>query len=155
MQNWTMFPKVDDATLFLGSCVLLFWGTMALADPPYGSGRPGEIAPPLPLIGITQELPPDYSKPFQILGGPMFAQDPQPRTLPPVQLAANDTPLPINLATALCLSNARSLIIADAQASVEEALALLQGPKSCGCPTSTWAPTITATTEWTNRPTAR
>ena len=37
--------------------------------------------------------------------------------------------LPINLPTALCLSNARPLVIAFAQASVEEAAALLQNAK--------------------------
>ena len=45
------------------------------------------------------------------------------------QPAESDRVLPINLATALCLSNARPLVIAFAQASVEEAAAQLQHSK--------------------------
>ena len=45
-----------------------------------------------------------------------------------------DRPLPINLATALCLSQARPLIIASAQASVEKAAAQLQGAQALWLP---------------------
>jgi outer membrane protein TolC len=45
-----------------------------------------------------------------------------------------DSPLPINLATALYLSNARSLTIAYAQASVEEAAARLGGSQALWLP---------------------
>ena len=44
------------------------------------------------------------------------------------QPAGSDRPLPINLATALYLSNARPLVIASAEASVQEAAAQLQSP---------------------------
>jgi outer membrane protein TolC len=47
---------------------------------------------------------------------------------------ATDQPLPINLATALYLSNARPLVISAAQAGVEEAAALLDNAKVLALP---------------------
>lgn len=49
-----------------------------------------------------------------------------PPDIEPAQVEPADAPLPINLATALCLSNARPLVIAFAQANVEESVARLQ-----------------------------
>ena len=62
-----------------------------------------------------------------ILGPPVVTENPQPPAIQLAVPAATDTPLPINLATALYLSNARSLTISYAQASVEEAAARLRG----------------------------
>ena len=63
----------------------------------------------------------------QPLEQPTAVEAPQPPAIQPAQPVATDRPLPINLATALELSNARPLVIAFAQASVEEAAARLQG----------------------------
>lgn len=59
-----------------------------------------------------------------MLIGPGFTEG-QPPSLPPAQLEAWDQGLPINLATALRLADARPLLIAAAQASVQEAVANL------------------------------
>jgi outer membrane protein TolC len=56
----------------------------------------------------------------------MVTENTQPPPVSPAQPTPADQILPINLPTALCLSNARPLVIAFAQASVEEAAALLQ-----------------------------
>jgi hypothetical protein len=58
---------------------------------------------------------------------PAVSHNPQPPPIQPAEPAESDQRLPINLATALYLSNARPLVIAFAQASVEEAAARLQG----------------------------
>jgi outer membrane protein TolC len=56
------------------------------------------------------------------LQGPILSQSQSPG-LPPAQLEDVDRPLPINLATALRLADARPLVIAAAQASLRTALA--------------------------------
>ena len=66
----------------------------------------------------------------------------QPPPIPPAQPAASDQPLPINLATALYLSHARPLVIAFAQASVEEAAARLQNAQVL------WLPNLNVGTEY-------
>jgi outer membrane protein TolC len=61
------------------------------------------------------------------LQGPTFSEGKEPPQLAPGQPETTDKPLPINLATALRLADARPLIIAAAQASVQaEAARLLQ-----------------------------
>jgi outer membrane protein TolC len=67
--------------------------------------------------------------PRQFLATPALNENPQAPAVPPAAPAATDRPLPINLATALCLSNARPLVIAFAQNSVELAVAQLQHAK--------------------------
>ena len=72
---------------------------------------------------------------------PLFCQPPTVNvspvpTLPLAQPEPCDQAMPINLATALCLSQARPLVIALAQTSVEKAAASSRRPKSCGCPIS-------------------
>ena len=59
----------------------------------------------------------------EILSGPTTAEIGPPNVLPPGVVAPNDRPLPINLATALRLSNGRPLVIAAAQARVQIAAA--------------------------------
>ena len=76
----------------------------------------------------------------QILQWPNLAEGPQPPLIPPAQPAGSDQPLPINLATALYLSNARPLVIASAEASVEEAAAQLQNARVL------WLPNLNAGT---------
>ncbi len=60
---------------------------------------------------------------------PTVTENTQPPPIGPAQPFPSDQILPINLPTALCLSNARPLVIAFAQASVEEAAALLQNAR--------------------------
>ena len=62
-----------------------------------------------------------------LLAGPAFGQSAQVPAVQPPQPTHSDQVLPINLATALYLSNGRPLAIASAQASVELAAAQLQG----------------------------
>ena len=64
------------------------------------------------------------------------------RRLQPAQPAESDQTLPINLATALYLSNARPLVIAFAQASVEEAAARLQNAQVL------WLPNLNVGTDY-------
>ena len=82
----------------------------------------------------------NYADGGQILQGPKLAESPQPPQIPPAQPSGSDQPLPINLATALYLSNARPLVIASARASVEEAAAQLQNAKVL------WLPDLNAGT---------
>jgi outer membrane protein TolC len=56
----------------------------------------------------------------------MLNENPQAPVVPAAEPTVTDRPLPINLATALCLSNARPLVIAFAQNSVQTAAAQLQ-----------------------------
>jgi outer membrane protein TolC len=57
---------------------------------------------------------------------PGVTENAEPPPIQPAQPGVSDCVLPINLATALYLSNARPLVIAFAQASVEEAAAQLR-----------------------------
>lgn len=61
-----------------------------------------------------------------LLEAPTLSNSPAPNGLPPAQLASIDRPLPINLATALRLSDARPLLIAAAQARVQISAAQLE-----------------------------
>jgi outer membrane protein TolC len=69
---------------------------------------------------------PNNSQAACIFQTPTVNENSQPPPIELAQPAATDQTLPINLPTALCLSNARPLVIAFAQASVEEAAAVLQ-----------------------------
>lgn len=82
-------------------------------------GEPTEEVHPLPSPAI-QPVP---GQPFE---GPQLAASTQPPELKPAELAKTDRALPINLATALYLSNARPLVIAAAEASEAQAAAQLQ-----------------------------
>ena len=91
--------------LATGISALLVWGQAAATAQPY--------APP---------TSPDQ-RPF-FAASPLYAS-PQAPALAGAAPMVNDRPLPINLATALCLSNARPLVIAFARNSVELAAARL------------------------------
>ena len=82
--------------------------------------QPQAVREPSPEA-ISAPLP----GPPQFLGDPVLNENPQAPAIPPAAPTATDQPLPINLATALCLSNARPLVIAFAQNSVEAAAARL------------------------------
>jgi outer membrane protein TolC len=69
-----------------------------------------------------------------LLAGPALVPNPAAPSIEPASPTQSDQVLPINLATALYLSNARPLVIASAQASVEQAAALLLGAKSLWLP---------------------
>ena len=111
----------------------------AVAAPPYAAPEPYAPAPPQadrqpPPEAISAPLP----GPPQFLGPPVFNENPQIAAIPLAAPTATDQPLPINLATALYLSNARPLVIAFAQNSVEAAAARLDRAKVL------WLPDINA-----------
>jgi outer membrane protein TolC len=109
-----------------GAILVALTGAYTLAAPP-DPPEPGETihAPPpqfpMPLGPASAERPAGC-----ILQRPTVTENTQPPPIQSAQPSAADQILPINLPTALCLSNARPLVIAFAQASVEEAAALLQ-----------------------------
>ncbi|MCY2987343.1 MAG: TolC family protein [Planctomycetota bacterium] len=86
-------------------------------DPP-----PTEEIQPLPA-------PLSRSVPEPVLEGPRLTPNAQPPTLRSAEPAKTDQVLPINLATALYLSNARPLVIAAAEASEAQAAAQLQNAR--------------------------
>jgi len=100
----------------------------AVADPPYSSPEPSVPPPPQAVRDAPESLP----APRPVAGSqpiypmPVLNPNPQAVAFPLAEAAASDHPLPINLATALYLSNARPLIVAFAQNSVELAAAQLQ-----------------------------
>ena len=85
-------------------------------------------------IATVEEIPPIEP----ILVGPTLVQTPQPVPVVSPQPERFDQPLPINLATALYLSNARPLVIASAQASVQLAAAAYEGASVLGLPNLTF-----------------
>jgi outer membrane protein TolC len=64
-----------------------------------------------------------------LLSGPALVTTPPMPAMQSPQPSQHEQVLPINLATALCLSQARPLVIASAQASEERAAAQLQGAR--------------------------
>ncbi len=96
---------------------LLLWGRAAPAgDIPIVSGPPPQLPPPGPRM-------------TPVLNGPIISEGGQPPSLGPAQPGECDLALPINLATALRLADARPLVIAAAQASLQVALAQLAAAK--------------------------
>ncbi len=73
---------------------------------------------------------------------PAVTEQGQPPSIRPALPAETDAALPINLATALYLSNARPLVIALAQTSVENAAARLQGANVL------WLPNLNVGTDY-------
>jgi outer membrane protein TolC len=114
----------------MGLLILLALGEAgAFAAPPFVPAPPEVVAVPPAEVRQPEGLARDYAETGPILGPPILSENPQPPPIAPAQPTAADQALPINLATALCLSNARPLVIAFAQASVEEAAARLQNSK--------------------------
>jgi outer membrane protein TolC len=120
---------------------MLLWAAAAFAATPQIAEPPSEINAPLPP-GSEQPFPPVHPGPGAILGPANVSENPQPPRIQPASPATTDTPLPINLATALYLSNARSLVIARAQSSVEEAAARLRGAEVL------WLPNLNVGTDY-------
>jgi outer membrane protein TolC len=104
----------------------LGWGIASGQDPAVEQGPPPrQVAAPPPM---PAGLPPaDCPNPLPALQGPTLTQGQAAASLPPAQPLEGNQPLPINLATALRLADARPLMIAAAQASLREALAQLDG----------------------------
>jgi outer membrane protein TolC len=75
-----------------------------------------------------------YPQGGPLLPTPSLTRDSQVPAVETPQPGASERALPINLATALCLSQARPLIVAAAQASVEKAAAQLQGANALWLP---------------------
>jgi outer membrane protein TolC len=82
-------------------------------EPNAFESEPSAIEMPTPRMG-------------PILTGPEMTEPTMQPQLEPAQLAATDLPLPINLATALRLSDARPLVVAAAQARIQIAAAEFQ-----------------------------
>jgi hypothetical protein len=104
-----------------------------MADPPIPepyAPLPPQLGRPAPAESLPAPRPLPQPDPQQFFfSGPVLNPNPQAVAVPPAAPAAIDRPLPINLATALYLSNARPLVIAFAQNSVELAAAQLQRAK--------------------------
>ena len=98
----------------------------SLAASPYVPEPNEVIAAPLPQAPLPPTSLPSDAESGQLLPLPAVTENPQPPPIQSAQPTESDQALPINLATALYLSNARPLVIAFAQASVEEAAAQLQ-----------------------------
>jgi outer membrane protein TolC len=110
--------------LLLGAGVLLLASTLDLCPALHGEDRPptaAEIAPPARAI----MLPPQPVDCPGVLQGPVLSDGPAAPQLTPAQLAPDDKPLPINLATALRLAGARPVVISAAEAGVGVAAAEL------------------------------
>src|SRR5947209_7581968 len=75
----------------------------------------------LPAVAVLG----DCVAPGTVLQGPIISGSSPGEGLPAEQPTADDQPLPINLATALRLADARPLVIAAAEASVRQAAAAL------------------------------
>jgi outer membrane protein TolC len=96
--------------------------TMETIPPP----RPLATTPAPPTEADLPPAPRGCPASEQVLQGPLFSQGQSPPHLAPGQVQEGDVPLPINLPTALRLSDARPLLIAAAQASLQTALAQWQ-----------------------------
>jgi outer membrane protein TolC len=131
--------------------ILLAVALRAPADPPRIAGgtalptspsvrnaqpasEPGEVAPPPRPVGTGPTLggadlapaPRGCPAPGQVLQGPILSEGQAPPKLAAAPVQEADQPLPINLPTALRLADARPLVIAMAQASLQVAVARWQ-----------------------------
>ena len=133
-----MLPRLALQTVVL----LALSGVSSLAAPP-NAPEPAEVitAPP-PQAPLPPGSPPANAESGQIFRLPAVTENPQPPPIQAAQPAESDQVLPINLATALYLSNARPLVIAFAQASVEEAAARLQNAQVL------WLPNLNVGTDY-------
>ena len=133
-----IFPKVA-----LQIAILLVLNEVCGLAAPSDAPEPQEvIAAPLPQTTLSPGSRSRYAETGQVLRLPAVNENPQPPPIQPAEPALSDQVLPINLATALYLSNARPLVIAFAQASVEEAAARLQEAKVL------WLPNLNVGTDY-------
>jgi outer membrane protein TolC len=122
------------------ACALLLGGISAFGQPPLAALPQPPLAPQPPFAPQPEQIVRPVGQfdgqnaMVQGYPSPMVAEAPMPVMINPAQLAPTDTPLPINLATALYLSNARPLVIASAEASVQEAAAQLRGAQVLALP---------------------
>ncbi len=114
----------------------------SLAAPPYVPEPQEIIAAPLPQAPLPPGSPSGHAESGQVFRLPAVTENSQPPPIQPAQPAESDQTLPINLATALYVSNARPLVIAFAQASVEEAAARLQSANVL------WLPNLNVGTDY-------
>jgi outer membrane protein TolC len=133
-----MLPKLALQIVIL----LVLNDVCSLAAPPNAPEPQEVIAAPLPQAPLPSGMQSGYVEPDRVLRLPAVSENPQPPSIQAAQPSAFDQTLPINLATALYLSNARPLVIAFAQASVEEAAARLQGAKVL------WLPNLNVGTDY-------
>ena len=116
LPKWTVYTTI----------LVALSGAALIAAPADGPQPMEAVAPPPPQMSF-QPGPAALQRPAEcIFQRPTVTENTQPPPLDLAQPTPADQILPINLPTALCLSNARPLVIAFAQASVEEAAALLQ-----------------------------
>lgn len=116
----------------------------AVAQPPAGYTVPSAPLPPQPAR--TAPLEPIYTPrplaaepcPQPFFTAPILSPNAQAVAIPLAATVSTDCPLPINLATALYLSNARPLVIAFARNSVEQAAAQLERARVA------WLPNLNA-----------
>jgi outer membrane protein TolC len=136
-------PRQTISRLALHFWMLFVIGEVSAFASPSHPPEPAEvIAAPPPQADLPPRLARDYAEAGRILGSPTLTENPLPPPIEPAQPAQSDQTLPINLATALHLSNARPLVIAFAQASVEEASARLQNAQVL------WLPNLNVGTDY-------
>ncbi len=111
------------------------------APPP----RPLTEELPAPSADVLLPAPPaphGFPAPGRFLQGPIASEGQAPLQLPPSQVQPGDQAMPINLPTALQLADARPIIIAAAQASLQVAVAELKRTQVL------WLPDVTAGGTW-------
>jgi outer membrane protein TolC len=107
----------------IGALVLLLFASMNAAHIVLAQQFPASG----PAAGDRQSME-------SILVGPEFLQTPRGPAIQMPSPEQSDSPLPINLATAIRLSQGRPLVIALAQASIQQAAARLQGANALWLP---------------------
>jgi outer membrane protein TolC len=126
------------------SALLVMGRAMSATEPPSTYPEPPTTLqyPPARFQPQPEGIPPPPPGPQPLNAVPGLNQNLQVAAVPPAPPAAADHPLPINLATALYLSNARPLVIGFAQNSVEQAEAQLQRAQVL------WLPNLNAGIEY-------
>lgn len=95
---------------------------------------PEELPPPTMLLAPTDSPPGISTEPTGLLRGPFLSAGKTPVPITEADPEPGDRLLPINLATALRLSDARPIVIAAAQASVQVAAAQLSQAQALWLP---------------------
>jgi outer membrane protein TolC len=103
--------------LALGTALLMAAGPDGGYPPP--PQQPAPQSPPVQFAPArVNPQPTNCPDPLSVLQGPVVTEGQRPPRLPQGQPEEGDQPLPINLATALRLADARPIVIAAAQASL-------------------------------------
>jgi outer membrane protein TolC len=134
---------------FLGALLLSSSSARAGVPPEEGETAPPprrlkeEDRPPSAIVvPPAPPAPPGCPAPGRLLQGPILSEGQAPPQLQPSQAQPGDAVMPINLPTALQLADARPIIIAAAQASLQIAVAQLRRAQVL------WLPNITAGGAW-------